>query len=52
MLSKQKKKKNSSKYDIPKEINTVEYLTPHIELMFFLPQTRHQKAWITTTLIK
>ena len=51
MLSKQKKKK-SSKYEILKEINTVENLTPHIELVFFLPQTRHQKAWITTTLIK
>ena len=42
MLSKPKKKKKSSKYEIPKEINTVENLTPH----------RHQKAWITTTLIK
>ena len=30
MLSKQKKKKKSLKYEIPKEINTVENLTPHI----------------------
>ena len=31
MLSKQKKKKKKSlKYEIPKEINTVENLTPHI----------------------
>ena len=51
-----KKQKKSSKYEIPKAINTVENLTPHIELtfffFFFFSQTRHQKAWFTTNLIK